>query len=97
MIIAVPSLDTPVCAIETKFNNQVALVDGGEVYVVLMDLPFAAKRFYSTEGIENLTVLSDFRDKSFATNYGTLIAEGVLRGLSVRVIFVIAKDGKIAY
>jgi thiol peroxidase len=97
LIIAVPSLDTPVCAIETKFNNQVALVDGGEVYVVLMDLPFAAKRFYSTEGIENLTVLSDFRDKSFATNYGTLIAEGVLRGLSVRVIFVIAKDGKIAY
>ena len=73
------------------------MVDGGEVYVVLMDLPFAAKRFYSTEGIENLTVLSDFRDKSFATNYGTLIAEGVLRGLSVRVIFVIAKDGKIAY
>ena len=98
LIVAVPSLDTPVCAIETtKFNNEAASVDGGTVYVISMDLPFAAKRFCSTEGIENLAVLSDFRDKSFSITYGTLIAEGVLRGLSARVVFVIAKDGTIAY
>jgi thiol peroxidase len=98
LIIAVPSLDTPVCAIETtKFNNQAASVEGGVVYVVSMDLPFASKRFCSTEGIENLSVLSDFRDKAFSTAYGTLIAEGPLRGLSARVVFVVAKDGTIAY
>ena len=98
LIIAVPSLDTPVCAIETtKFNNEAASVDGGTVCVISMDLPFAAKRFCSTEGIENLAVLSDFRDKASSTTYGTLIAEGVLRGLSARVVFVIAKDGTIAY
>jgi len=98
LIVAVPSLDTPVCAIETtKFNNQAAAVEGGTVCVVSMDLPFAAKRFCSTEGIENLAVLSDFRDKSFSTAYGTLIAEGALRGLSARVVFVIAKDGTVAY
>jgi len=98
LIVAVPSLDTPVCAIETtKFNNEAAAVEGGTVCVVSMDLPFAAKRFCSTEGIENLAVLSDFRDKAFSTAYGTLIAEGALRGLSARVVFVIAKDGTIAY
>ncbi|MEO1927728.1 MAG: redoxin family protein, partial [Nautiliaceae bacterium] len=47
--------------------------------------------------IENLQVLSDFRDKCFSSAYGTLIAEGLLRGLSARAIFVVGKDGKIAY
>ena len=98
LIIAVPSLDTPVCATETrKFNEQAAAVENAVVCVVSMDLPFAAKRFCSTEGIENLQVLSDYRDKCFSINYGTLIAEGALRGLSARAIFVVGKDGKIAY
>ncbi len=98
LIIAVPSLDTPVCATETrKFNEEAAKVENAKVYVVSMDLPFAAKRFCSTEGVENLDVLSDFREKCFSTQYGTLIAEGALRGLSARAIFVVGKDGKIAY
>ncbi|QCT93841.1 thiol peroxidase [Caminibacter mediatlanticus TB-2] len=98
LIIAVPSLDTPVCAMETtKFNNEAASVEGATVCVVSMDLPFAAKRFCSTEGIENLQVLSDFKDKAFATNYGVLIAEGPLRGLCARAIFVVGKDGKVTY
>jgi len=98
LIIAVPSLDTPVCAMETtKFNNEAAAVEGGVVCVVSMDLPFAATRFCSTQGIENLSVLSDFRDKAFSTAYGTLIAEGALRGLSARVVFVVGKDGIVTY
>jgi len=98
LIIAVPSLDTPVCATETrKFNEEVSKVENAVVCVVSMDLPFASKRFCSTEGIENLQVLSDYREKCFSVNYGTLIAEGPLRGLSARAIFVIGKDGKIAY
>ena len=98
LIIAVPSLDTPVCATETrKFNEEAAKVENAVVCVVSMDLPFAAGRFCSTEGVENLEVLSDFREKCFSTQYGTLIAEGALRGLSARAIFVIGKDGKVAY
>ena len=98
LIIAVPSLDTPVCATETrKFNEEAAKVENASICVVSMDLPFAAGRFCSTEGVENLEVLSDFREKCFSTQYGTLIAEGALRGLSARVIFVIGKDGKVAY
>jgi len=98
LIIAVPSLDTPVCATETrKFNEEATKVENASVCVVSMDLPFAAKRFCSTEGVENLQVLSDFRDKCFSIQYGTLIAEGPLRGLSARAIFVVGKDGKITY
>jgi len=98
LIIAVPSLDTPVCATETrKFNEEAAKVENAVVCVVSMDLPFAAGRFCSTEGVENLEVLSDYREKCFSTQYGTLIAEGALRGLSARAIFVVGKDGKVAY
>ena len=98
LIIAVPSLDTPVCATETrKFNEEAAKVENATVCVVSMDLPFAAKRFCSTEGVENLQVLSDYRENCFSTQYGTLIAEGPLRGLSARAIFVVGKDGKVAY
>ncbi len=98
LIVAVPSLDTPVCAMETrKFNEEAAKVENTVVCVVSMDLPFAAKRFCSTEGVENLQVLSDYREKCFSTQYGTLIAEGPLRGLSARVIFVVDKNGVITY
>jgi len=98
LIIAVPSLDTPVCATETaRFNKRVAGIDGLEVTAVSMDLPFAAKRFCTTEGIENLTVASDFRNKDFVRAYGVLMANGPLAGISARVIFVIDGDGRMAY
>ncbi len=98
LLIVVPSLDTAVCATETRnFNTKAAAIDGLETYVISMDLPFAAGRFCSTEGIANLDVLSDFRDKEFASKYGMLIAEGALRGVTARAIFVIGKDGKVAY
>jgi len=98
LIVAVPSLDTAVCAAETrKFNEEAANVDGVEVIVVSMDLPFAMGRFCTTEGIENLSVGSDFRNKDFANAYGVLIADGPLAGVSARAIFVVDKDGKITY
>ncbi len=97
LIVVVPSLDTPVCASETRKFNEKAASCGADVVVISMDLPFAMGRFCSTEGIENLTVASDFRNKEFANNYGVLIADGALRGLTCRAIFVINKDGTVAY
>jgi len=98
LIVAVPSLDTPVCDAETrKFNEAAANLDGVEVITVSMDLPFAQARWCGAAGIENIKVCSDFRNKDFSTAYGTLLADGPLAGLSARVIFVIGKDGKIAY
>ncbi len=98
LIVAVPSLDTPVCAAETrKFNEEATSIDGVDVVVVSMDLPFAMGRFCTTEGIENLSVGSDFRNKDFAENYGVLIADGPLAGVSARAIFVVNKNGEITY
>ena len=70
VIIAVPSLDTGVCAAEARrFNVEASKLDHVEVVIVSMDLPFAIKRFWTTEGIENLKVASDFRAKAFAKSW----------------------------
>jgi thiol peroxidase len=98
VLVVVPSLDTPVCASETrKFNVEAANIPNTKVFVVSMDLPFAAGRFCSTEGIENLDVLSDFRTKEFGNEYGLTIAEGALRGILARSIIVIDKAGTVVY
>lgn len=97
IVVALPSLDTGVCATETrKFNEKAAAKSGVEVVVVSMDLPFAMGRFCATEGIENLAVASDFRGAKFGKAYGVLIGDGVLEGLLARAIFVI-KDGIVVH
>jgi thiol peroxidase len=62
-----------------------------------MDLPFAMKRFCTTEGIENLKVGSDFRAKALAKSYGVLISSGALAGVTCRAVFVINASGKVVY
>ena len=97
IVVAVPSLDTPVCASEArKFNVNAAKVANAEVIVVSMDLPFAMGRFCTTEGIENLRTASDFRSKEFAQKYGVLITDSALAGLNARAVFII-KNGVITY
>jgi thiol peroxidase len=98
LVVVVPSLDTPTCDAETrKFNTEAASLDGIEVITVSMDLPFAAARWCGAAGIDNIKVCSDFRNRDFANAYGVLLADGPLAGLLARVIFVIDKDGKVAY
>ena len=95
LIVAVPSLDTPVCDAETrKFNEAVSKVSGVQTYVISMDLPFAQGRFCQTAGIKNLQTLSDHRDASFGVAYGTLIKE--LRLLS-RAVFVVNAQDVVTY
>lgn len=98
LIITLPSLDTDVCAAETRtFNLDVNNLDICETTVVSMDLPFAAERFCSTEGIDNLTVASDYIDKRVSKAYGVLMSENKLVGLSARSVFVVDRSGKIVY
>ncbi|NQY24135.1 MAG: thiol peroxidase [Campylobacteraceae bacterium] len=98
IIATVPSLDTDVCAEETrKFNEKASSLKGVEISVVSQDLPFAVGRFCTTEGIENIKIASDFRDKSFSKAYGVLIDDSVLEGLCARAIFVIDTKGVIVY
>lgn len=98
ILVAVPSLDTPVCASEARrFNNEAAKLENTNVFVISMDLPFASGRFCTTEGIKNLNVASDFRKKEFSKKYGILMEDGALEGLSARAIFVVDKNGKLSY
>ena len=98
LIVVVPSLDTAVCATETRnFNKKASEIEGVDLTIVSMDLPFAGGRFCSTEGIENLTVASDFRNKDFANAYGVLIADGPLAGVTCRAIFAVDENGVVTY
>jgi len=94
----VPSLDTPVCSLQTqKFNKELAALAGKvNCYTVSVDTPFAQNRFCgdATHKIDNLISLSDYQDRSFGQAYGVLIDE--LKLLS-RSIFVVGKDGKLVY
>lgn len=96
LLSVVPSLDTPVCDLQTKRFNQEASKLPSEVAVlaVSMDLPFAQARWCGTAGADKIKSLSDHREGAFGKAYGVLIKE--LRLLS-RSIFVIGSDDKIKY
>jgi thioredoxin-dependent peroxiredoxin len=91
----IPSLDTPVCDAQTKrFNDELANLQGVDVYTVSVDLPFGQKRWCSNFGIDRVKMLSDHKTASFGEHYGTMIKE--LR-IESRAIFVVGADNKIKY
>jgi thiol peroxidase len=96
VIASVPSLDTPVCSVETRRFNQeaTALGDDVTVAVVSMDLPFAQKRWCGAHGVKNVQTLSDHREAAFGQAYGVL-----LKGLRLlaRAVFVIDRAGTVRY
>ena len=95
IIAAVPSLDTSVCSMETKrFNDEAGKLSNVTILTISMDLPFAQKRWCGAEGVKNLQTISDYRDRAFGKAYGVYIKEN---GLLARTVFVVGKDGKIAY
>jgi thioredoxin-dependent peroxiredoxin len=96
LISAVPSLDTPVCSIQTqRFNKELAgLPDNVQVLTVSMDLPFAQARFCEAEGVDKVLTVSDHVWREFGENYGLLI-EGM--GLLTRAVWVVDAAGKIVY
>jgi thiol peroxidase len=96
VISAVPSLDTPVCNMETRRFNEEAGNLGPDVSIITvsMDLPFAQKRWCGAAGVEKVTTLSDHFDAGFGKSYGVLIKE--LR-LLARAVFVIDREGIIRY
>jgi thioredoxin-dependent peroxiredoxin len=94
----VPSLDTPTCATSTrKFNESAGKLPDTVVLVVSADLPFAAKRFCTTEGLQNVVPLSLMRDKAFAKDYGVLLQDGPLAGICARAVVVVDRDDKVVY
>ena len=99
LLSVVPSLDTPVCAVQTrKFNESAAaLPENIAVLTVSADLPFAQGRFCGAEGVDKLKVASDHRDVNFGKAYGVLIAGGAIERILSRAIFVIGPDNAVKY
>lgn len=88
-----PSLDTSVCQTAArKFNEAAGKLPNVVVALVTCDLPFAAKRFCTAEGLANVVPLSLMRGKEFAKAYGVLITDGLLQGLCARAIVVLDED-----
>ncbi|KIX15916.1 thiol peroxidase [Dethiosulfatarculus sandiegensis] len=96
IISSVPSLDTPVCELQTKrFNTEAEKLGENVVILTLsMDLPFAQARWCGAQGVEKLVTLSDHKDASFGQNYGLLIKE--LR-LLARAVLIIDQNGMLVY
>jgi len=94
----VPSLDTPTCATSTrKFNKEASSLPNTVVLVVSADLPFASKRFCTTEGLQNVVPLSLMRTKAFAKDYGVLLQDGPLEGITARAVLVLDENDKVVY
>ncbi len=95
IVASVPSLDTPVCDLETRrFNSEAANLGEVAILTVSMDLPFAQKRWCGAHGVDKVVTLSDHREASFGMNWGVLIKE--LR-LLARAVFVVDRQGIVRY
>lgn len=97
LMILVPSIDTSVCSLETsKFNKHVASLPPDKIKVITVstDTPFAQKRWADQEKVDNLQMLSDHKDKSFADAFGVKIKE---LGLLTRAIYLLDKNRTVRY
>ena len=94
----VPSLDTGVCAASTKkFNDMMAGRADAVALVISADLPFASGRFCGAEGITNVINLSMMRSRNFAKDYGILINDGPLAGITARAVVVLDANNQVVY
>ena len=93
-----PSIDTGTCAKSVRqFNEEAAELDNTVVLCISKDLPFAQARFCGAEGIENVVMLSDFRNGKFGKDYKLEFTDGPLQSLLSRSVIVLDTEGKIVY
>jgi thioredoxin-dependent peroxiredoxin len=93
-----PSMDTPVCALSTKKFNDHAKEHADTVMLMISaDLPFAQGRFCTAEGTANVLPLSIMRSKKFAQDYGVLIEDGPLAGITARAVVVLDANNKVLH
>lgn len=93
-----PSMDTPVCATSTrKFNQHAEKHSDTVMLMISADLPFAMGRFCSAEGLENVVSLSMMRDRRFGEDYGVLIEDGPMAGITARAVVVLDENDKVLH
>jgi thiol peroxidase len=94
----VASLDTSTCAASArKFNEAASRLDNTVVLVISADLPFAASRFCTAEGLENVITLSLMRGREFMRNYGVKIADTAMSGLCARAVLVLDENDRVLH
>jgi thioredoxin-dependent peroxiredoxin len=94
----VPSLDTPVCAESTrKFNELASMIPNTVVLVISADLPFAQSRFCAVENLQNVFTLSTMRGRDFHKDYGVMITDYPLAGLTARAVIVLDENDKVLH
>jgi len=94
----VPSLDTSVCATSArKFNERAKEIPNCAILMVSSDLPFAAERFRSNEGLTDIITLSLMRSRNFARDYGVLLTSGPLAGICARAVVVLDENDKVIH
>jgi len=94
----VPSLDTGICAMSTKkFNDFAKSNPNVLVLVISADLPFAQGRFCGAEGVQNVKTLSMMRSRNFAKDYGVLMQDGPLAGITARAVVVLDENDNVKY
>ena len=93
-----PSLDTTVCAMSVRrFNAEAEKLDNTVVLCISRDLPFAHKRFCTTEGLENVVSLSELRNDGFSKKYGVKIIDSPMAGLMARAVIILDENLKVIY
>ena len=93
-----PSVDTDTCAQSVRqFNKKVTKLDNTVILCISKDLPFAQTRFCGAEGIENVEMLSDFKDGNFGKTYKVEFTDGPLQNLLSRAVIVLDENKKVLY
>ena len=93
-----PSVDTGTCSQSVRqFNQHAASLEETAVLCISRDLPFAQKRFCGAEGIENVYMLSDYKDHKFGADFGVTFSDGAFEGLLSRSVVVVDQQGKVIY
>jgi len=95
ILLAVPSIDTPVCDLEVKeFNKRASQIKNTTIYTISMDLPFAQARWCAANGVEKVITASDYKYRDFGNQYGVYINE---LGLLARAAFVVDSSNKVVH
>lgn len=93
-----PSVNTGVCAASVRnFNQKAGSLPDTTVLCISRDLPFAQEQFCGAEGIENVVMLSDYRDHKFGKDYGLEMTDGIFDSLLSRVVLILNEAGEVIY
>lgn len=93
-----PSVGTGVCSASArKFNEEASNLKNSKIVCISKDLPFAQAGFCAAEGLENVEMLSDYKDNNFTNDYGVLITKSKFAGLLARAVVVLDENNKVLY